>query len=65
MVNTEIGSICNSGTRAVNGEVRLRINGREIEMVPFVKNILANTVTAVVKELEGYSDSSKIEVTIE
>ncbi|MDR1953327.1 MAG: hypothetical protein LBQ21_02415 [Clostridiales Family XIII bacterium] len=65
MVNTEVGSICNSGTRALNGEVRLVIDGKEIEMVPFVKNILSNTVIAVVKELEGYSESARIEVTID
>ncbi|MDR0852619.1 MAG: hypothetical protein LBN36_08990 [Clostridiales Family XIII bacterium] len=65
MVDTSIGSACNSGNRTPKGEARLVIDGIEIEMVPFVRNILRNAVTGVVCELEGYREDSRIEVFIE
>lgn len=46
-------------------KVRLSINGSEIKMVPFVQNILRNTVIGVAKELKGYENNSKIIVTID
>lgn len=45
--------------------VKLKIDGREIDMVPFVQDILSNSVKAVVKELDGYQDGKKIEISIE
>jgi hypothetical protein len=60
----EQGTKCNSGHRKVQGDVTLAIDGADIEMVPFVKNILRDTVIAVVKELNGYDEDSKIEITI-
>ncbi|MEL7646901.1 MAG: molybdopterin-guanine dinucleotide biosynthesis protein B [Sedimentibacter sp.] len=45
-------------------EVILKINGKEIAMVPFVQNILRNAVEAVSKELSGFSESGDIEVCI-
>jgi len=47
-----------------DGDIRLSINGIEIKMVPFVKNILKNTLTGVVKELKGYEEGAKITITI-
>ncbi len=44
--------------------ISLKVNGEEIEMVPFVQRILKNSVEAVVKELNGYKENSKIEVII-
>ena len=65
MVDTSIGSECNSGTRTLKGDVRLVIDGNEIEMVPFVRNILRNTVTGVVCELDGYHENARIELILE
>lgn len=45
-----------------NKSVSLKIDGKEIEMVPFVKKLMRNSVLAVVSELEGYSENSKIEI---
>jgi hypothetical protein len=65
MVDTRVGTECNSGTRKLKGDVNLKIDGSEIEMVPFVKNLLINNVLAIAKELEGYSEGTKIEIIIE
>ncbi len=42
--------------------VHLMINDTEIPMVPFVQQILKNSVLAVVKELDGFNEYAKIEV---
>lgn len=42
--------------------VELLINGRKIDMVPFVQNILKNAVVGVVSELEGYVQEGSIEI---
>jgi molybdopterin-guanine dinucleotide biosynthesis protein B len=60
-----IGTECNSGTRVLRNAVTLRINGIEIEMVPFVQNILRNAVVAVAQELEGFKEGAWIEVEIQ
>lgn len=46
------------------GRVTLEINGKNIAMVPFVKNIMKNTILGVVKELEGYEEGKQINITI-
>jgi molybdopterin-guanine dinucleotide biosynthesis protein B len=43
-------------------KVKLFIDGREIDMVPFVQKILFNAVEGVVKELEGYKKDAKVEI---
>jgi len=43
---------------------KLTINGKKIYMVPFVENILRNTVLGVAKELKGYSELGDIEICI-
>ncbi len=45
-------------------KITLSINGAQIKMVPFVQNILENTVVGVVKELHGYENNSEIIVKI-
>ena len=60
----EVGTPCNSGTRELKANINLVIDDKEIEMVPFVKNILLNTIIAVLKELNGYTEDSEIEITI-
>ena len=42
--------------------VELVINGRRIDMVPFVQNILKNAVLGVVGELDGYISEGNIEI---
>lgn len=44
--------------------IKLLVDGREIDMVPFVQKILFNAVEGVVKELEGYKKSAKVEIRI-
>lgn len=48
----------------VKSKVKLEIDGKDIDMVPFVENILFNTVLGVVKELEGYREGKEIVVKI-
>lgn len=45
-----------------NQSVHLTVNGNEIPMVPFVQQILKNSVLAVAKELDGFNEQAKIEV---
>jgi molybdopterin-guanine dinucleotide biosynthesis protein B len=42
--------------------VRLYVDGKEIEMVPFVQRIVRNSVLSSVSELDGYRKNGKIEV---
>jgi hypothetical protein len=60
-----LGTECNSGKRKVPSEVTLIVDGRELELVPFVRNLIRNATLAVVSELEGYREDAKIEITIE
>ncbi len=46
------------------GGIHLKINDKEIQMVPFVKSILLNTILGVVKELEGYQEGAAINIRI-
>lgn len=43
---------------------KLVIDGTEIDMVPFVQNILHNAVEGVVKELKGYRKGAKVTIKI-
>ena len=45
-------------------KVKLQIDGKNIEMVPFVEKILSNTVLGIVKELEGYQEGKEINIKI-
>lgn len=45
-------------------KIKLFIDDREIDMVPFVQDILTNVIDGVVKELEGYKKNSKIRIEI-
>lgn len=42
--------------------IKLQIGERDIEMVPFVKNILVNVVLGLVKELKGYEEGKDIKI---
>ncbi|MDR0886042.1 MAG: hypothetical protein LBN22_06760 [Clostridiales Family XIII bacterium] len=60
----EVGTECNSGNRKTTGEIILKIDGEELVLVPFVQNILKDTILAITKELNGYKEDCKIEITI-
>lgn len=45
-------------------DISLKINGKNITMVPFVKKILKNLVEGFVSELDGYQSNSVIEIKI-
>lgn len=45
-------------------DISLKINGKDIEMVPFVKKLLINMVTGFVGELDGYQKNSTIEIKV-
>lgn len=47
-----------------NNNIRLYIDGRYVEMVPFVQKLLYNTVEGIVKELNGYESGAPIEIKI-
>lgn len=44
--------------------IELFINDKKIDMVPFVKKILYNSVNGVVKELDGYKNNAEITIKI-
>lgn len=46
------------------GTVQLKIDGKQIAMVPFVQNILRNTITAIASLLDGWEANKKIEITL-
>lgn len=43
-------------------EIKLRIDGDDIPMVPFVQRLLKNAILGVASELEGYKKDSKISI---
>ncbi|MBD3289265.1 molybdopterin-guanine dinucleotide biosynthesis protein B [candidate division KSB1 bacterium] len=45
-------------------DMKLRIGEKDIPMVPFVQNILRNTVIGIASELTGWEKNTKIELTI-
>ncbi len=46
----------------VGSNISLKINGKDIDMVPFVRKMLENTLMGVVGELNGFSDGCDVEV---
>ena len=67
---------CELGKKILKGEAKrsdcvisdtntkLYINGKEIDMVPFVQRLLYNAVQGVVSELDGYQEGFSIKVKI-
>ncbi len=56
-------SLSDCAVRA-DDEVQLYVDGRRIDMVPFVQRILSNAVLGVVGELDGYRPGADLEVKI-
>ncbi len=46
-------------------EIMLEIEGKDIPLVPFVRNILKNTILGVVSELKGYKKNATIKIVID
>jgi molybdopterin-guanine dinucleotide biosynthesis adapter protein len=46
-------------------KVSLHVDGRKIGMVPFVQDILKDSIRAIVKNLKGCREAGKIEITID
>lgn len=46
------------------GDVQVLINGEEIPLVPFVKRLVKNVTTSVIKELDGYKEHGEIVIKI-
>lgn len=46
------------------GDISLKIKGKDIMMVPFVKKTLKNMITGFVSELDGYEKDGTIEIKI-
>jgi molybdopterin-guanine dinucleotide biosynthesis protein B len=44
--------------------ILLSVDGKKINMVPFVRDILRDTIKALVGNLRGYKKGKKIEITI-
>ena len=44
--------------------IAIKIGGRDISAVPFVENIIANTIIGIARELKGYSEGAEIEIVI-
>ena len=47
-----------------NTNIEVTVNGQPLKMVPFVQDILRNTVLGVLRELRGYQDGADIKITI-
>lgn len=47
-----------------SSDIRLKINGNPINMVPFVEKILKNAITGVVSELDGWQSNGHIEISM-
>lgn len=47
-----------------NPAVKIRIDGEELKIVPFVQNTFKDVVQAYLKNLKGYSESGKIQIEI-
>ena len=46
------------------GDVQVLIGGEEIPLVPFVKRLVKNVTTSVIKELDGYKEHGEIVIKI-
>jgi molybdopterin-guanine dinucleotide biosynthesis adapter protein len=53
-----------SECRIEKAQILLSVDGRKINMVPFVQNILTDSIKALVANLRGYKKGKKIEITI-
>ncbi len=47
-----------------NTNIEATVNGKPLKMVPFVQDILRNTVLGVLRELHGYQEGADIKITI-
>ena len=50
--------------RIEKGQVKVYIDGEEIPLVPFVNNIIADTVKGIVSNVRGYKKDGEIVIKI-
>jgi hypothetical protein len=50
---------------AMEREVRITVDGREVPMNPFVRSMVVNIITAMIDSLKGADSSGRIEITLE
>ena len=58
------GQSARSDCRIEKAPILLSVDGRKINMVPFVQKILTDTIKALVANLRGYKKGKKIEITL-
>jgi len=49
---------------ACDFDITLKLDGKDIRMVPFVQKVLRNAVLGVAKELEGFEEGAAIEISL-
>ncbi len=45
-----------------NPKISVKVDGKELQMAPFVQDIVKNTVLSVIQELEGYEEGKSLEI---
>lgn len=58
------GEACRDDCILRGGDVQVLIGGEEIPLVPFVKRLVKNVTTSVIKELDGYKEHGEIVIKI-
>lgn len=53
-----------SDCRISKTKIILKVGGKKISMVPFVQNILTDSLIALIQNLKGYKKGEKIEITL-
>ena len=46
-------------------EITVKFNGKEIDMVPFVEDILKGSIVGMTSALKGYEEDCRVEIIIE
>lgn len=47
-----------------NANISVKLDGKELPMIPFIQRIVKSSVLSVIKELDGYTDDKEIEIKI-
>lgn len=51
-------------SRDLGYDIEIKIGDKEIEMLPFVKEIVGNSILGMLEALKGYEDGKNIEIVI-
>ncbi len=52
------------GSYSKDKDVIVKFNGQEIEMLPFVEELVRNTITGLMASLKGYEEGADISIEI-